>query len=168
MWKTASHLKELIGARVADANSTMERSGCSRYKYLSREREHERVPGASASRREGWSTSRRAREIMACTRVRAYAWIRTRSGKLSPVLERQKHLGRRRPACLHLSGEFCGKVVGLLPAFQSILRRNVYWDGKWEFSSFILTIVSRDNNITRKTIFRRIFSDCRNITSSSL
>lgn len=62
---------ELIGARVADADSTIARSGCSRYKYLSRARAREGA-GASASRREGWSTfaeGSRNNGVHACARV---------------------------------------------------------------------------------------------------
>jgi len=144
-WQTVA--LELIEARVADANSTIARSGCSRYKYLSRERAREGAR-ASASCREGWSTSRN-NNVYAC--VSAYAWIREvgeffswSRRKPSPVLERQKHLGQQRPACLRLSGEFVGKFVRLLPAFQSILRGNIYW----EMEISVIFICINNYNIT--------------------
>jgi len=122
-------IQELIGARVADANSTIARSGCPRYKYLSRERAREGA-GTSASRREGWSTSRRTREIMACTRVSAYAWIRTRSGSSSVeesslrYLKDKNILANNGPHVFTFQKSFVGKFMSdfTLPFSQFFVK----------------------------------------------
>lgn len=126
----------------------MARSGCSRYKYLSRERAREDAGGKCEPSRgmEYLAESSRNNSMHACARVCVNTYevgeFSSRE-KPSSVLERQKHLGRRRPACLRLSGEFCGKVCRTSPRLlvNSSQKRLLGWKMR-VYIIFITIIVS--------------------------